>query len=166
MRLLPLDGAGDVARRMAPILVFLVALLGTLTTVLLALDTTAVLLTPVVLFTGRSAEPAADAVRAVDGVARQHGQPAAAGVDPSNLLALHKFGLSTGAFAARMWLPLLVAVALTVLLIDVRHHRVLHSRYDVPDRPVVGDRVLLVASGVACLGLVPALLLGADPPGR
>ena len=43
MRLLPLDGAGDVARRMAPILVFLVALLGTLTTVLLALDTTAVL---------------------------------------------------------------------------------------------------------------------------
>ena len=84
--LLPLDAAGDVTRRMAPILLFLVAitvlaelaevakvfdvaalhssrlargrtgllfllvaLLATVTTVLLGLDTTAVLLTPVVL---------------------------------------------------------------------------------------------------------------------
>jgi arsenical pump membrane protein len=36
-------------------------------------------------------------------------------------------------------------------------------RYAVPRRPAIDDAVLLVASAAACLGLVPALLLGGNP---
>ena len=117
--LLPLDAAGDVTRRMAPILLFLVAitvlaelaevakvfdvaalhssrlargrtgllfllvaLLATVTTVLLGLDTTAVLLTPVVLSMSVQLDLPADAVRAADRLAGQHREPAAAGLEP------------------------------------------------------------------------------------
>jgi arsenical pump membrane protein len=62
-----------------------------------------------------------------------------------------------------MWAPAVVAVALTVLLIGVRYRRLLRVRYAVPRRPTIDDAVLLVASALACLGIVPALLLGGDP---
>jgi len=199
-RLLPLDAAVDVARRMAPILLFLVAitvlaelaevarlfdvtaghaarlargrtavlfllvaLLATVTTILLGLDTTAVLLTPVVLSVAVQLDlpPMPFALLTV-WLANTASLPLPVS-NLTNLLAVDRLDLAPHEFAARMWAPELVSVSLTVLLIGVHHRRLLRVRYAVPRRPNVGDAVLLGASAVACLGIVPALLLGGDP---
>jgi arsenical pump membrane protein len=198
--LLPLDAAGDVTRRMAPILLFLVAitvlaelaevakvfdvaalhssrlargrtgllfllvaLLATVTTVLLGLDTTAVLLTPVVLSMSVQLDlpPMPFALLAV--WLANTASLLLPVSNLTNLLALDRLGLRPHEFAARMWLPAIVAVVLTVALLGLRHHRLLRVHYTVPARPKVEDAVLLTAAALACLGLVPALLLGGDP---
>jgi arsenical pump membrane protein len=198
--LLPLDAAGDVTRRMAPILLFLVAitvlaelaevakvfdvaalhstrlargrtavlfllvaLLATITTVLLGLDTTAVLLTPVVLSMSMQLNLPAMPFALLTVWLANTASLLLPVSNLTNLLALHTLGLEPHQFAARMWAPAVVAVVLTVLLVGVRYRRALTTAYTVPARPAVEDRVLLVASAVACLGLVPPLLLGADP---
>jgi arsenical pump membrane protein len=199
-RLLPLDVAGDVTRRMAPILLFLVAItvlaelsevarlfdvaaqhasrfargrtsvlflliaaLATLTTVLLGLDTTAVLLTPVVLSMAVQLDlppmPFAFLTVALANTASLL-LPVS---NLTNLLALDRLDLTPHDFATRMWAPALVAVVVTVGLLGVRYRRLLRVRYSPPPRPRADDVVLITASAVACLGIVPALLLGGSP---
>ncbi len=198
--LLPLDAAGDVIRRMAPVLVFLVAItvlaelcevarlfdvaanfaarmargraglllvllavIATATTVLLGLDTTAVLLTPVVLSLSVQLDlpPVPFALLTV--WLANTASLLLPVSNLTNLLAVDRLGLEPHQFAARMWLPALTAVVGTVLLIGVRFHRLLRVRFTRPRRPRVPDRVLLVASALVCASLVPALLLGGDP---
>jgi arsenical pump membrane protein len=199
-RLLPLDVAGDVTRRMAPVVLFLVAitvlaelaevarlfdvaaghaarlasgrtarlfllvaLLATATTVLLGLDTTAVLLTPVVLSVAVQLDLPPMPFALLTVWLANTASLLLPVSNLTNLLALDRLGLAPHQFAARMWAPAVVAVALTVLLIGVRYRRLLRVRYAVPRRPTIDDAVLLVASALACLGIVPALLLGGDP---
>lgn len=199
-RLLPLDAASDVTRRMAPVLLFLVAitllaelaevarlfdvaaghaarlargrtvrlfllvaLLATATTVLLGLDTTAVLLTPVVLSVAVQLDLPPMPFALLTVWLANTASLLLPVSNLTNLLALDRLDLAPHEFAARMWAPAAVAVALTVLLIGLRYRRLLRVRYAVPRRPAVDDRVLLVASALACLGIVPALLLGGDP---
>ena len=198
--LLPLAAAEDVTRRMAPILLFLVAitvlaelsevatvfdvaaahasrlargrswwlfllvsLLATVTTVLLGLDTTAVLLTPVVLSLSERLELPAMPFALLTVWLANTASLLLPVSNLTNLLALGRLDLTATEFAARMWAPVVVAVVLTVTLVALRYRRDLPARYAVPMPPVVGDRVLLVAAAVACLGLMPPLLLGADP---
>lgn len=198
--LLPLDAAGDVTRRMAPILLFLVSItvlaelaevaqvfdvaalhssrlargrtlvlfllvagLATVTTVLLGLDTTAVLLTPVVLSMAVQLDlPPMPFALLIVWLANTASLLLPVS-NLTNLLALDRLGLTSHGFASRMWLPAAVAVAVTVLLVGLRYRRVLRVRYSVPRPPPVEDPVLLGAAAAACLGLVPALLLGGDP---
>ena len=199
-RLLPLNAAGDVSRRMAPILLFLVAItvlaelcevaglfdvaarhaaraaggrtavlfllvaaLATVTTVLLGLDTTAVLLTPVVLSMAVQLDLPPMPFALLTVWLANTASLLLPVSNLTNLLALDRLGLTAHEFATRMWLPAVVAVVLTVALIGLRHRRLLHVRYAVPHRPVADDRVLLVASAAICLGIVPALLLGGEP---
>jgi arsenical pump membrane protein len=198
--LLPLSAAGDVTWRMAPILLFLVAitvlaelaeeakvfevaalhssrlargrtsalflmvaLLATLSTVLLGLDTTAVLLTPVVLSMAVALDLPAMPFALLTVWLANTASLLLPVSNLTNLLALHRLGLDPHEFAARMWLPAVVAVTLTVMLIGLRYRRFLRVRYAIPPRPRVEDALLLAASALACLGLVPALLLGGDP---
>ena len=199
-RLLPLDAASDVTRRMAPVLLFLVAitvlaelaevarlfdvaaghaarlargrtvrlfllvaLLATVTTVLLGLDTTAVLLTPVVLSVAVQLDLPPMPFALLTVWLANTASLLLPVSNLTNLLALDRLDLAPHEFAARMWAPAVVAVALTVLLIGLRYRRLLRVRYAVPRRPGIEDQVLLVASAMACLGIVPALLLGGDP---
>ena len=199
-RLLPLNAAGDVSRRMAPILLFLVAItvlaelcevaglfdlaaryaaraaggrtavlfllvaaLATVTTVLLGLDTTAVLLTPVVLSTAVQLDLPPMPFALLTVWLANTASLLLPVSNLTNLLALDRLDLTAHQFATRMWLPEVVAVVLTVALIGLRHRRLLRVRYAVPHRPASDDRVLLVASAVVCLGIVPALLLGGEP---
>ena len=127
------------------------------------LDTTAVLLTPVVLSLAAQLDlpPLPFALLTV--WLANTASLVLPVSDLTNLLAVDRLDLAPHQFAARMWLPALTAVVGTVLLIGVRHHRLLRVRFSRPRRPRVPDRVLLVASAAVCAALVPALLLGGDP---
>jgi len=122
-------GGGSVRRLFALILV-----LGTATTLVLSLDTTAVLLTPVVLVLadrlGISPIPFAMATVWLANTASLL-LPAS---NLTNLLAMRSLGLSVTGFAAHTWLPAIAALAVTVLVLAVRYRRDLAGRYEIPAR--------------------------------
>ena len=147
----------------------LLALFATLSTVFLSLDTTAVLLTPVVVT-----------------VARQAGLPVlpfalttvwlantASLLLPisnlTNLLAQHNLGgISPAQFAQLMWAPSVAAVLVPLAFIAIVFRRELRKTYARDStRPAQGisskattDRVLLLVSAVVLLLLLPALVSG------
>lgn len=191
------EAAGGVLLRLAPILVFLVAVtvlaeladasglfdvtarecahwgrgstlrlwlmvvgLASLATILLSLDTTAVLLTPVVL-----------------SLARQLGLPpigfamttvwlanTASLLLPvsnlTNLLAQDSLGFTTRHFAGHSWAAALAAIAMTVGVLGVRYRATWRTTYEVPPAPRIADRALFVTAAVACLALGPLAIAG------
>ena len=196
--LLPLSGAVDVTDRVAPVLLFLVAVtvlaeladaaqvfdvaavraarlargrtpalfalvvvLGTVTTIVLSLDTTAVLFTPVVLALAArlrlSPLPFAMAAVWLANTASLL-LPVS---NLTNLLAVGRLGLPVTAYARMMALPSLTAVAVTVTVLAIWQRRALRGRYDVPQVLKPTDPVLFAGATLACLLLVPALLAGA-----
>ncbi|MDQ1058289.1 arsenical pump membrane protein [Arthrobacter globiformis] len=152
------------------------AVFATLSTIFLSLDTTAVLLTPVVV-----------------GVTRQAGLPplpfalmtvwlanTASLLLPisnlTNLLAQHSLnGISPAGFAALMWAPSLAAILVPVVFVGIVFRRDLRKRYSRipvvrirPDQefgegsmPATADRVLLGATALVLALLLPALVSGA-----
>lgn len=151
--------AGGSTRR----LLLLVCLLATLTTVLLSLDTTAVLLTPVVLSLAAAVDvdplPFAYAT-----VWLANGASLLLPVSNlTNLLSLDRLGLSTAAFAGRMWLPELVAVAVIVTTLLICFGRRLAGRHGRPEPYTGGDRVLLTVAGLCCLAVAPVSVAGIAP---
>ena len=158
------DLAADGAARLAPgrtaALFGVVVALATATTILLSLDTTAVLLTPVVLsLCARLALPPLPFALATVWLANTASLLLPVS-NLTNLLAVRTLGVHPAAYAARMLLPAVTAVLLTVLVLVVRHHRDLRGRYVVvPARPVE-DRVVLVAAAVAVAGFAIGVLLG------
>jgi arsenical pump membrane protein len=153
--------AARIARGRIPVLFALVVLLATVTTIVLSLDTTAVLLTPVVLALAQGLEldpwPFALATVWLANTASLL-LPVS---NLTNLLALDRLDLSTAGYVSRLALPALVAVAVTVAVLVATQRRHLRGRYRLlePDRH--DDRLLLVTSATACALLVPALVLGA-----
>ena len=142
----------------------LVVALAVVSTAFLSLDTTAVLLTPVVV-----------------AVARANGLPplpfafttvwlanTASLVLPvsnlTNLLALGR--LPEGgplAFLVLMGPSAAVAIVITVLLLFVIHRRALAGRFDPAPLPRVADRTQLVVASVVVVLLMPALVSGLEP---
>jgi arsenical pump membrane protein len=161
----------DVAAREAahlgrgrPMLLFLaVAVLATVTTVLLGLDTTAVLLTPVVLSLAAQLEisPLPFAVLTV--WLANTASLLLPVSNLTNLLALRRLHLTPHEFLVAMWLPTAVSVLLTVGLLALRYRKELRGAYRVPQHPGVPDRGLFAVTTLACIALVPGILLGGDP---
>lgn len=139
----------------------LVVLIAVLCTVFLSLDTTAVLLTPVVVLLARHVglPPLPFALTTV--WLANTASLLLPVSNLTNLLAQHELGgISPFAFAALMWAPALVAILVPVLVLLVIYRRALFTRY-APDAPTPApDRVLVVASGVVVLLLLPALVSG------
>jgi Na+/H+ antiporter NhaD/arsenite permease-like protein len=138
-----------------------VVLIAVLSTVFLSLDTTAVLLTPVVVLLARHVglPPLPFALTTV--WLANTASLLLPVSNLTNLLAQHALGgISPFAFAALMALPALVAILVPVILLLVIHRKELFTRYE-PDAPAAAtDRVLLVASGVVVVLLLPALVSG------
>jgi arsenical pump membrane protein len=144
-------------------LYLLVAALGTLITIAMSLDTTAVLLTPVVL-------SLADRLRlrplpfALLAVWLANTASLLLPVSNlTNLLAVGHLGLTATGFAARMALPELASVTITVAYLALLYRRDLRARYLPPPRRPEVDRWTFGVSAAACLALAPGVLLGAPP---
>lgn len=143
----------------------LVVLLCVICTAVLSLDTTAVLLSPVAIVLARRCRlsPLPFALTAV-WLANT-----ASLVLPvsnlTNLLSLQTFSDLGGqsAYLGVAWLPALVAVLATVLMIAVLHPDVLRGRYDIPTAPDPRDIALLVVSAGTCVVLAPLFAAGITP---
>ncbi|WP_028048674.1 SLC13 family permease [Cellulomonas sp. URHD0024] len=139
----------------------LVVMLAILSTTVLSLDTTAVLLTPVVIALARRTHtpplPFAMAVLALANTASL--------VLPvsnlTNLLADHVLEEAGVGYLGLMWAPALVAIVVTVAALALRDRRVLRGSFDpnLPRRP--RDKPLLLVSAVTVIVLGVAFALGA-----
>ncbi|WP_317230595.1 SLC13 family permease [Clavibacter sp. MX14-G9D] len=138
-------------------------LLACLCTIFLSLDTTAVLLTPVVVVLARHCglPPLPFALTTV--WLANTASLLLPVSNLTNLLAEHELGgLGPAGFAALTVAPALVAIAVPVLAILVLHRRELFTRYEVGARSAPTDSVLLVGSAVVVGLLVPALVSGVE----
>ena len=130
-------------------------------TAVLSLDTTAVLLTPVVLAVAvrLRINPVLFAMTTV--LLANTASLFLPVSNLTNLLALSHLDLSAVEYVALMALPGLVAVLVTVAVLAVLHRRTLalpRREYDEP-APLEGPRAPVVVAALACLALGPALTL-------
>ncbi|MBF4620446.1 SLC13 family permease [Clavibacter sp. VKM Ac-2542] len=138
-------------------------LLACLCTIFLSLDTTAVLLTPVVVVLARHCglPPLPFALTTV--WLANTASLLLPVSNLTNLLAEHELGgLGPAGFAALTVAPAIVAIAVPVLAILVIHRKDLFTRYEVGPPTAPSDRVLLVGSAVVVGLLVPALVSGVE----
>ena len=145
------------------VLFLLCVAFASLITVFLNLDTTAVLLTPVMLALAARAGIAALPLAMTTVWLANTASLLLPVSNLTNLLAADRVALGTGAFAARMWLPQLAALAVTMVLLWVFYWRRRMrgaDAYDPPAPAPVRDRVLFSATGLACLMFIGAILAG------
>jgi arsenical pump membrane protein len=84
----------------------------------------------------------------------------------TNLLALHRFealGLGHAGYIRLAALPAAAAILATVCVLALLHRRTLRGRYTLDAPPEPHDRVLLGIAGGVCLALGPAFVTGITP---
>ena len=153
-------------RRRTWLLWLLVVLLATACTIVLSIDTTAVLLTPVVIAMTRQLGIAAMPFALTTVWLANTASLLLPVSNLSNLIALHRFsalGVGTHEYIALAWRPALAAIVATVVVLFVLHRRDLLSRYDLDPPADPHDRVLLWVAGGICVALGPAFVSGVTP---
>lgn len=141
----------------------LVVVLAVASTVFLSLDTTAVLLTPVVILLARHSgvSPLPFALTTI--WLANTASLLLPVSNLTNLLAQHELpGFTPLDFAALMALPALIAVAVPCLLLLGIYRRELLTRYAVGESEAPADRVLFLASAIVVGLLLPALVSGVE----
>jgi len=145
----------------------LVVLLAVISTIFLSLDTTAVLLTPVVVLLARHVglPPLPFALTTI--WLANTASLLLPVSNLTNLLAEHELdalGFNGGplGFAALMVGPALVAIVVPCLVLLVIYRKALFARYEADVPTPASDRVLLVASAVVLTLLLPALVSGVE----
>ncbi|MBD9700075.1 arsenic transporter [Flavimobilis sp. GY10621] len=142
----------------------LVVVAGAVSTAFLSLDTTAVLLTPVVVVLARHVDVAPLPFALTTVWLANAGSLWLPTSNLTNLLALHALGdPSPLAFARLTWAPALVATVVPMLVLLALFRRALTGRHR-PEQtpPEPRDPVLLRIAGVTVTLLVPALVSGVD----
>ncbi|HEX4443071.1 MAG TPA: SLC13 family permease [Galbitalea sp.] len=146
----------------AVVLWLLVVSLATVSTIFLSLDTTAVLLTPVVVAVARHVglPPLPFAMTTV--WLANSASLLLPVSNLTNLLAADQLGGggTPWQFAALMVAPALVAIVVPVAVLFVVYRRQLLVRYGSAEPGPRGDRVLLIASAVVVVLVLPALVSG------
>ncbi|MET1017359.1 MAG: SLC13 family permease [Leifsonia flava] len=154
------------ARGRSWLLWLIVVALATVCTIFLSLDTTAVLLTPVVIVMARHVgiSPLPFALTTV-WLANTASMLLPVS-NLTNLLAVSKLEQIVGhpvsplEFATLTWAPAIAAIVVPVAVIAVLHRRSLVTRYVIERPERIADPTLLIASAVAVLILIPGLLSG------
>jgi arsenical pump membrane protein len=146
------------------VLLLTVCAVATVTTIALSLDTTAVLLTPVVLALAQSVDTDPRPFAYATIWLANAGSLLLPISNLTNLLALDRLGgLGTAGFAVRMALPEVVAVSVVVAAILWQFRASLRGRHPMPAPYTASDRVLLLLSAACCLVIAPASLVGITP---
>jgi arsenical pump membrane protein len=155
------DRIARLGRGRTPLLFLLVCVLGALTTIFLSLDTTAVLLTPVVLALAArlGLSPVPFALTAV--WLANTASLLLPVSNLTNLLAADKLGIPATSYVSRMGPPAVAAILATVAVLGLRFRRELAGRYEVLRTREAQDRWLFWVSAAACLGFGPAVIAGA-----
>ncbi len=140
--------------------------LAVLATIVLSLDTTAVLLTPVGLAVATQVglDPRLLAVTTL--WIANTGSLLLPVSNLTNLLALHtlgRSGLGHGDYVRTAWAPAVAAVVVTLALVAALHRGSLRGRYSVAPGADPHDVVLLRVAGTVCLVIGPLFALGASP---
>ncbi|MGI5292308.1 SLC13 family permease [Nonomuraea polychroma] len=133
-------------------------------TIFLNLDTTAVLLTPVMLALAPKARIAALPLAMTTIWLANTASLLLPVSNLTNLLGMEKIGLDAQEFAARMWAPQIVSIAVTMVFLWVffwRRGERRDLRYTPPLLEPVADRVLFGAASAGCLLFIVLLLLEA-----
>ncbi|MEO5745880.1 MAG: SLC13 family permease [Terracoccus sp.] len=158
--------AARLARGRVLVLWGLVVVLACACTILLSLDTTAVLLTPVAIAVasqvGAAPLPFAMAALWLANTASLL-LPVS---NLTNLLALNRFSqlnVTVIDYVRLMWAPALTAIVLTVALLWLLHRRDLTGRYATPPRAEPHDRPLMLVSALVAAALGPAFVAGITP---
>lgn len=141
----------------------LVVLLGTVTTVLLSLDTTAVLLTPVVLALAARLRVAPWPFALATVWLANTASLLLPVSNLTNLLLVNKLHWSVARYTARMWLPALVAVVVSVLVLAVLLRSSLRGRYAPTDEAVERDPYLFRLAVGICALVGPLFVAGVPP---
>ena len=138
-----------------------VVVLATVSTIFLSLDTTAVLLTPVVIVVARSVGlPVLPFALTTVWLANSASLLLPVS-NLTNLLAAEKLPFfSPLRFAALMLVPATVAIVVPCVLLFLIYRRSLLAHYDAPTLAAPDDRVLLWASGIVVVAILPALVCG------
>lgn len=154
------------ARHRVLVLWLAFAALAVVCTVVLSLDTTAVLLTPVGLAVAQQTGIAPLPFALTTLWIANTGSLLLPVSNLTNLLAVHRFedlGASHADYVRTAAAPALTAVVVTLLLIAVLHRRSLRGTYDVDPPAEPHDRVLLVVGSVVCVGIGPLFAVGVEP---
>jgi arsenical pump membrane protein len=152
-----------IARGRFPALFLLCVALASVTTIALNLDTTAVLLTPVILALAFKIKVDALPLAMTTVWLANTASLLLPVSNLTNLLAANRVALAPIDFAHRMWLAQLASVAVTTLLLWVlywRRGQRKDHRYDVPERHVPDQPALFRIASAACLLFVTGILVG------
>lgn len=152
-----------IGRGRAVVLWLLVVAFATASTVFLSLDTTAVLLTPIVVILAKRVglNPIPFALTTV--WLANTGSLLLPVSNLTNLLAEHRLdGFGPARFAAVMWLPALVAIVVPCVAIALVYRRSLFVSYRGDELPIASDRVLFWGSAIVLVLLIPALVSGVE----
>ncbi|WP_092506698.1 SLC13 family permease [Agrococcus jejuensis] len=140
----------------------LVVALAAVATIMLSLDTTAVLLTPVVVLLARHLrlDPLPFALTTV--WIANTGSLLLPVSNLTNLLAEHELGLGPAQFAALMAPAAVVGIVVPAVAVALTHRRSLAARFERQPVEAEPDRVLTIGAGVVVALLVPALVSGVE----
>lgn len=132
----------------------------TLITAFMSLDTTAVLVTPIIVVLARhvglSPLPFALATVWLANTASLF-LPVS---NLTNLLAADTFGSTPFAFVRALWVPAIVAVLITIGMLTLIHRGALSGRFELSERTTVSDRPLLAIGMVVIAVMLPLLVSG------
>lgn len=137
--------------------------LATVSTVLLSLDTTAVLLTPVVLALAELCDLPPLPFAMVTVWLANTASLLLPVSNLTNLLAFQRLHVGAWEFVQHTAAPAAVAVIGTVAVMLVRYRKSLRGRFTTPDLVEADDVVLFRVGVVVCIAIGPAVLLGVPP---
>lgn len=139
-----------------------VVLLAVISTVFLSLDTTAVIVTPVVVVLAQSVGLPPLPFALVTVWLANTASLALPVSNLTNLLAARAIGDDPFAFLALSWAPTLVGVLVPVAILTIAHRRTLFGSYRLPGGAAASDRVLFWGAAGILLVLMPLLALTHD----
>jgi arsenical pump membrane protein len=154
------------ARHRVVLLWLTFAALAVVCTIVLSLDTTAVLLTPVGLAVAQQTGIAPMPFALTTLWIANTGSLLLPVSNLTNLLAVHRFedlGAGHADYVRTAALPAVTAIVVTLLLVAVLQRRSLRGTYAVDPPAEPHDRVLLAIGAVVCVAIGPLFAIGLEP---